>query len=57
MPDEPMGMVQVRMPVRVHALLKQHAKDQERSVNWLINRILESAVAKRDEPQLKGVQP
>lgn len=46
-----MSQVQVRLPVQTHLALKELAAKQERSVNWLINKVLADAAAK-----LQGAQ-
>lgn len=38
--------VQLRIPVDVHQAIKSAACQQERSVNWLINKVLADAAAK-----------
>jgi predicted HicB family RNase H-like nuclease len=49
MASQPMQCFQVRMPTQVHAALKSAAAQQERSVNWLINKVLAEAAAKMQE--------
>lgn len=41
-----MTMFQVRAPLAVHQALKAAAVQQERSVSWLVNKILAEAAAK-----------
>lgn len=36
----------VRLPVDVHAALKAEASKQDRSINWLVSRLLSAEVAK-----------
>ncbi len=47
---EPTSQVQVRIPASVHQALKDEAKRQDRSVNWLISKVLAAAMP-RQEPQ------
>ncbi|WP_169806212.1 hypothetical protein [Roseateles chitosanitabidus] len=54
--QEPKSLIQVRVPKPLYDAVKAQAALQDRSVNWLINRILERAVASLDEPQLKGAE-
>ena len=49
MATQPMQQFQVRMPAQVHQALKRAAAQQERSVNWLINKVLAEAAAKMQE--------
>jgi predicted HicB family RNase H-like nuclease len=41
--------VQLRLPVDVHQWLKAEGQRQDRSVNWLIAKVLAEAKAKCDE--------
>ncbi len=49
MATQPMSMFQVRLPLRVHQALKVAASQQERSVNWLVAKVLAEAAAKLQE--------
>jgi predicted HicB family RNase H-like nuclease len=44
-----MTAFQVRLPLRVHQALKVAAAQQERSVNWLVNKVLADAAARLQE--------
>jgi predicted HicB family RNase H-like nuclease len=37
--------VKVRLPTHVHEWIKSQAKEQDRSMNWIVNKMLESALA------------
>lgn len=41
--------VQLRLPSSVHAVLKGEADRQERSVTWVVTRIVTDAVKQRQE--------
>lgn len=43
------SLLQTRVPVQVHQALKEAAAQQERSVNWLVNKVLAEAAAKMQE--------
>lgn len=43
------SLLQTRVPVQVHQALKEAAAQQERSVNWLVNKLLAEAAAKLQE--------
>lgn len=45
----PIHQVQLRIPVDVHQAIKTAASRQERSVSWLINKLLAEAAAKLQE--------
>lgn len=44
-----MAMFQVRLPAQVHQALKAAAAQQERSVNWLVNKVLADAASKMQQ--------
>lgn len=46
--------VQVRLKPELHQWVHQQAKTQERSANWIINKVLEQASARSQ--QLEGAQ-
>ena len=43
--------VQVRLKPELHEWVHSQAQDQERSANWVINKVLEEARAKTLQPQ------
>lgn len=43
--------VQVRLKYELHEWVHQVAQTQERSANWVINKLLEEAHAKAQQPQ------
>jgi len=54
--DESQGYkpIQVRVDPATHRWLKEEAVKQERSMNWLLNRLIGEAAAKAQQP--RGVQ-
>ncbi|WP_183043445.1 hypothetical protein [Alicycliphilus denitrificans] len=48
------GLIQHQLRPEVHAWIKEEARKQERSQRWFVNKLVEDAYARAQQPQ--GVQ-
>jgi predicted HicB family RNase H-like nuclease len=46
--------VQIRLKEKVHQWVKQQSDEQDRSANWVINKILDEAYTRAQQQQTQG---